>query len=304
MQLVILAAGFGRRFGGLKQLAPVGPEGQPIMDYTAFAAQSCGYESIVMIVREEILDEIKTHIEKNWPADLRVHYAIQGPVAGTAQAVLSAAPFLHGAFGVANADDLYGRRALLALLEHFEVRSDGFSTPYSVRNHHLLVAYHVVRTVLTDATVTRGLCEVDEDDNLNSIAEHSVSLREDGRFNAEPLIRSPQHPPRILEGNEWVSMNLWGFYPTMLDHLAEAVENFDPIDAGRRELLLPEVVQRVVSSGLESVHVIETDERCIGVTHAEDLVIVGDELASLLATAPVRSVPSTTVEQIINTKST
>jgi hypothetical protein len=141
------------------------------------------------------------------------------------------------------------------------------------------VAYHVVRTVLTDATVTRGLCEVDEMDNLVSIAEHSVSLREDGRFNAEPQVVSSGQVPRILSGNEWVSMNLWGFYPSMLEHLAEAVTNFDPTKAGRRELLLPEVVGSVVRSGAESVHVIETEERCIGVTHAEDITILHDELA-------------------------
>lgn len=278
MQLVILAAGFGRRFGGLKQLAPVGPDGQAIMDYTAQAAKSCGYEGVVMIVREDIRDEIAAHVKANWPADLPVDFVVQGPIPGTAQAVLSAAPFLHGPFGVANADDLYGTSALQALREHFEAGPEGFSSPDTVRGYHLLVAYRVVRTVLTDATVTRGLCEVDESDNLVSIAEHSVSLREDGRFDAEPLVASLDHPPRVLEGNEWVSMNLWGFYPDMLTILAEAVETFDPRQYGRRELLLPEVVGRAVRSGAASVHVIDTDERCIGVTHAEDVHIVHDEL--------------------------
>lgn len=279
MQLVILAAGFGRRFGGLKQLAPVGPNGEAIMDYTAMAAKSCGFEGLVIVVREEIRGEIEAHIAKVWPDDLPVQFAIQGPLPGTAQAVLSAAPFLHGPFGVANADDIYGEPALRALLEHFEAAPEGFSTPDSARDSHLLVAYHVVRTVLTDATVTRGLCEVDEMDNLLSIAEHSVSLREDGRFDAEPQVATSDQGPRILSGNEWVSMNLWGFYPSMLDHLAKEVAEFDPVKAGRRELLLPEVVARVVRSGVESVHVIETEERCIGVTHAEDMTILHDELA-------------------------
>ncbi len=279
MQLVILAAGFGRRFGGLKQLAPVGPEGQAIMDYTAIAAKSSGYESIVMVVREEILDEIRAHVAERWPDDLPVYYAIQGAVPGTAQAVLSAAPFLQGPFGVANADDLYGEPALLALREHFEAGLDGYSTPDCARSHHLLVAYHVVRTVLTDARVTRGLCEVDEDDNLLSIAEHTVTLREDGRFDAEPLVNTQGTSPVLLEGNEWVSMNLWGFHPSIFDHLARAVAAFDPTITNRRECLLPEVVGHIVRSDIASVHVIETNERCIGVTHAEDVMIVGDELS-------------------------
>ncbi|HUY05993.1 MAG TPA: NTP transferase domain-containing protein [Acidimicrobiales bacterium] len=278
MQLVILAAGFGRRFGGLKQLAPVGPNGQAIMDYTAYAAKSCGYEGIIAIVREDIRDEIAEHIKMNWPKDLPVELVIQGPTPGTAQAVLSAAPFIHGPFGVANADDIYGEPALRALAEHFESGTSGFSSPDEVRGQHLLVAYHVMRTVLTDATVTRGLCEVDADDKLLSIEENLVSLREDGRFNAEPLISSAGKTPSILEGNEWVSMNLWGFYPSMLTILANAVENFDAAQAGRRELLLPEVVGRAVHSGDINVHVLETDERCIGVTHAEDVTIVREEL--------------------------
>ena len=279
MQLVILAAGFGRRFGGLKQLAPVGPNGQAIMDYTAYGAKSCGYEDIIVIVREDIREEIARHIEKNWPSDLSVTLVNQGPVPGTAQAVLSAAPYVRGPFGVANADDIYGEPALRALIEHFEAGSTGFSSPDEVREYQLLVAYHVVRTVLTDATVTRGLCEVDADDNLVSIEENLVSLREDGRFDAEPVLAFAGKVPRILEGNEWVSMNLWGFYPSMLRHLARAVASFDATQSGRRELLLPEVVGRAVRAGEINVHVLATDERCIGVTHAEDVSIVHEELA-------------------------
>ena len=278
MQLVILAAGFGRRFGGLKQLAPVGPSGQAIMDYTAHAAASCGYEGIVVIVRADIREEIAHHIAKNWPAELPVVLVNQGPIPGTAQAVLSAAPHLHGPFGVANADDIYGESALRALIEHFEAGTAGFSSPDVSRKSHLLVAYHLVRTILTDATVTRGLCEVDADDNLVSIEETQVSLREDGRFDVEPLVATTKRPRRILDGSEWVSMNLWGFHPSILRHLARAVERFDATPSGRRELLLPEVVGRAVRSGRANVHVLETDERCIGVTHSEDVRLVHEEL--------------------------
>lgn len=281
MQLVILAAGFGRRFGGLKQLAPVGPNGQAIMDYTAHAAKSCGYDEIIVIVREDIKDEIAEHVARSWPADISVKIVVQGRVPGTAQAILSAAPFLRGPFGVANADDLYGEPALRSLIEHFEPGAQGYSTPDSARNDHLLVAYHVVRTVLTDATVTRGLCDVDDADKLLSIAEHRVSLLEDGRFDAEPIIATQENPPHVLDGSEWVSMNLWGFHLDMLVHLARAVEAYDASITGRRELLLPEVVGRVVRSGEASVHVIETDERCIGITHAEDIRIVHEELILL-----------------------
>lgn len=293
MRLVILAAGFGRRFGGLKQLAPVGPNGEAIMDYTASAAQSCGYDGIVLVVREDIQKEIAEHVKHYWSSQIPVHYAIQGPVPGTAQAVLSAAPYLNGPFGIANADDLYGESALRALHDHFVAGLDGFSSPDEARDHHLLVAYHVVRTILTDAAVIRGLCEVDEHDNLRAIAEYSVILREDGHFNAEPLVPTKENGPRVLNGDEWVSMNLWGFHPSMLLHLAREVATFDPSTASRRELLLPVVVGNALADGTANVHVLETDERCIGVTHADDLVLVSDELKLVPSPRPSRKKRST-----------
>lgn len=249
------------------------------MDYTAYAAHSCGYEGVVLVVREEIRAEIEAHVEEKWPDGLCVSFVIQGSVPGTAEAVLSAADEVSGPFGVCNADDLYGEPALEALRRHFESGPSGYSSPDSARDHHLLVAYHLVSTVLTDSPVIRGLCEVDGGHDLRSIVEHQVSLREDGRFDAAPLVASASRPPRVLDGDEWVSMNLWGFYPRMLDQLANAVERFDAAREGRRELLLPDVVGEVLEASDDAVHVIATDERCLGITHADDMPIVREELS-------------------------
>src|SRR5271165_7003921 len=139
MQLVVLAAGFGRRFGGLKQLAPVGPNGEALMDYTARDAVAAGFNGVILIVREDVQDELLEHTSSFWPPELPVHPVIQGAIAGTAQAVESARPFVDGPFGVANADDLYGQEAIGALAEHLRTGAAG---------EHVLVGYHLRNTVI------------------------------------------------------------------------------------------------------------------------------------------------------------
>lgn len=275
MHLVLLAAGHGRRFGGLKQLAPVGPDGEAIMDYTARAAEASGYGGVVLIIREEIRAEIASHVRRRWPATLPVELVAQAPVPGTAQAVLSARPAVPGPFAVANADDLYGDAALSALVS-------GYGTPAAGKPDgepaHLLVGYRLHRTVITSAPVTRGLCEVGDAGELRRIAEHTVQRCEDGSFVARPAGSSGAF--HAVSGRERVSMNLWGFHPRLFDELEVAIAAFDPANAPRPELLLPDVVNALVVGGLDHVQVLGTSARCIGVTHQEDLPLVRAEIAS------------------------
>jgi hypothetical protein len=290
MQLVILAAGHGRRFGGLKQLAAVGPNGEAIMDYTALAAEACGFTDIVLVVREEIREEVARHVRRRWASELPVELVCQPPLPGTAQALMSAAPAIHGPFGVANADDLYGEAALRLLPEHFAAdakTSGGSEHNADVAQRHVLVSYQLVRTVLTKAQVTRGLCHVGEDCLLDRVAEHRVNLRDDGTFDAVPLAQAGSAATTAgtagghlhLSGAEPVSMNLWGFHPRLIDELEAAIRNFDPDTAARPELLLPDVVGALVATGSDRVHVVETSNRCIGITHREDIAIVREEVA-------------------------
>lgn len=277
MQLVLLAAGHGRRFGGLKQLAPVGPEGEALMDYTARAAEDCGFSGVVVVIREEIRAEIAAHVRRRWPQRLAVELVAQAPVPGTAQAVLSARPAIDGGFAVANADDLYGDEALAALVSRFGLEPPSSAGEQGVARPHVLVGYRLQRTILTSATVTRGLCEVGGSGELRRIVEHTVQRQEDGTFGARPA--GSDAPVLRLSGRERVSMNLWAFEPRILDHLAEAIDRFDPSTAKRSELLLPDVVNALVVGGRDGVQVVGTSARCIGVTHQEDLAIVREELA-------------------------
>jgi hypothetical protein len=270
VQLVILAAGHGRRFGGLKQLAPVGPRGEAIMDYTAEFAEASGFTGVVCIIRPEIRDEIDAHFRRFWPASLDYELVEQLPVAGTAAAVLSARSAVEGPFAVANADDLYGPDALERIPSHFAAGSSA----------HLLVAFDLCRTVLNDEPVTRGICQVAGEGRLGAIHELSVRRVGPTRFAAAPLPgRASVLGTSIeLRGEAPTSMNLWGFAPRMFDHLAAAIDAFD-VTSGRRELLLPEVVGALVREQRDVVEVTRTSARCVGITHADDVSDVQLEVA-------------------------
>ena len=277
MELVILAAGHGRRFGGLKQLAPVGPNGESIIDYTALDAMSSGFTRIVLVVRKEIEDEIRSHVARHWPAELSWESVRQEGHAGTAQAVYSAAPALSGPFGIANADDFYGLDALGLLAGRLAGGAATGAAASDPEPPHLLIGYRLANTVLTDATVTRGICRQDDEGYLVEVSEQKVTARGEG-FVGVP-VSSPEAVPADLSGGELVSMNLWGMQPRMLDHLRAALDAFDPPppppDAEKPpELLLPEVVGRLVQSSRERVKVHETSGICIGITHPDDLAFV------------------------------
>jgi hypothetical protein len=273
-----MAAGHGTRFGGLKQLAPVGPNGEALMDYTAQDALAAGFERVALVVRDEVKDELLNHISSRWPPEIRVTAVTQGPIAGTAQAVASTRPHVEGAFGVVNADDLYGPQAMQALADSLVMLGP---------DEHSIIAYRLADTVLTDATVKRGVCEADEDGYLKVIRELSVTPGGNGAtFTAKPVLAGPDEPSVELSGGEPVSMNLWGFSEGILDDLDRALGRFDPDTAPREEgkpaeLLLPDVVARVVEAGLARVRVIETKGRCIGLTHPDDLPVVRSLIGEL-----------------------
>lgn len=270
MQLVVLAAGHGRRFGGLKQLVAVGPGDEALMDYTARDALAAGFDGVILIVREEIQSELVDHISSRWPADLPVEPVVQGAIAGTAQAVESARPFIDGPFGVANADDLYGAKAITTLADELRKGLPG---------EHVLVGYQLRDTVISDDEVTRGLCETGADGYLSRIVEHKVRRRPDGSFEGSPIAGPETAPVHQMSGAEQVSMNLWGFAESMLDEIDDALDAFDPEtaphEAGKPpELLLPEVVGAAVSAGRARTHVVASNSRCIGLTHPDDLPLV------------------------------
>jgi len=270
-----MAAGHGRRFGGLKQLAPVGPNGEALMDYTARDALGAGFDHVALVVRDEVRDELLEHISSYWPPEIRVTPVTQGSIAGTAQAVASTAPFIDGSFGVVNADDLYGPAAMKRLFQEVE---------FLLPDEHVIVGYPLEKTVLTDAAVTRGVC-VTTDGYLDVVEEQTVQRQAGGGFAGRPIRAAASAPARQLSGAEVVSMNLWGFSEGIYDDLDRGLISFDPATAPHAEgkppeLLLPDVVAGLVIAGLARVRVVETSGRCIGLTHPDDLPLVRSIVAA------------------------
>ena len=275
--LVLLAAGMGSRFGGPKQIAPIGPGGSALIDYAARDAEAAGFGRLVLIIRGEIEGAMREHVERHWPARLRPEYvrqdlepAAQAAVAagrakplGTAHALVAAAPLLGGGpFGVANADDLYGPSAFGALARHL-----------AAGGGHALVAYRLANTLLGDRPVNRALCRIGDDGRLTGVVEGAVGIGPGGRLSWRP-IDAPEAEARAMTGDEPVSMNLFGFTPGILPVLRDAFAAFGAgggIPAGE-ELLLPNVVGEHLDE--LDVTVLVSDGRCQGVTHPDDVPLL------------------------------
>lgn len=269
--LLVLAAGIGRRFGGPKQLAPVGPHGEVLMDYAVHGAIAAGFAAVVVVVRRDIEADIHEHVRRRWPAGLPVtrvcqdadHRARPRPAPpGTAHAVLVARPHLVGDdFVVVNADDLYGPGAYRLLRRHL----DGPAP------RHAMVGYRLRDTVVAGAgTVRRAVCRV-EAGLLAEIAERDVAADTSGRFTSS------------LTGDELVSMNCWGFRPSILEPLQEAFERFTVRRGvtGEAELLLPTVVGGMLGPAT-SVAVLPAPDRWLGLTYPGDLDRARGALASMI----------------------
>ena len=246
------------------------------MDYTARDALEAGFSEVVLVVREDVQDELLEHIASYWPRELTVTPVIQGPIAGTAQAVASAEDAIDGSFGVANADDLYGSTALQRLAS--DVQELG-------PDSHVIVGYRLRDTVLTDAPVTRGICVV-ADGCLVELQEETVQRQPGGGFTGRSIRASANEPAHELSGEEVVSMNLWGFSEGIFDDLDRALRRFEPSAVAHTaekppELLLPDVAGGTVSAGLARMRVVETSGRCIGITHPDDLPLVRVIVADL-----------------------
>jgi bifunctional N-acetylglucosamine-1-phosphate-uridyltransferase/glucosamine-1-phosphate-acetyltransferase GlmU-like protein len=252
VQLVVLAAGLGTRFGGVKQLAAVGPQGEAIMDVLVARAAACGFADAVVVIRSEIENEVADHFAAHSPAlPVRVvHQSVpsdRDKPLGTADAVLQCRAEITGTFVVVNADDLYPLGAFKLLASHL-----------ASNDEHGLIAFRLRNTVISDRPVSRALLSFDATGQLRAIDE---------RRSIEPA---------TVSGDDWVSMNMWGFQPSIMDDLAGAVERF--LAAGANgEVLLPDVVAELLHAGAR-VRVVPCEEPCIGVTYAEDVSTVRDAL--------------------------
>jgi len=262
--LVVLAGGMARRFGGIKPLAKIGPSDEAVLDYLVHDAAAAGFERVVLVLNPTTGPAIAEHVRANWdPAFIEVDFATQQEPHGTVHAVLAAREQLDPSrpFAVSNADDLYGTAALKALVEHLDVEHPT----------NALVSFRLDQTIVTAAPVTRGVCAIDDHGHLVRIDERrQVHTKVKGTFGVDD-----GREPAILPPTALVSMNLWGFAPQMWSVFETAMER--PRSA-ETEVLLPEVVDDLLHDRIpDAPHcitrftVFSSHERCIGVTHQEDL---------------------------------
>ena len=286
--LLIMAAGMGSRYGGLKQMDPVGAGGELILDYSLFDARRAGFERAVLVIKREneedfsrlLGDRVKLPLTFAYQAldDLPPGYAApegRKKPWGTAHAVLSARGFIDAPFCVINADDYYGARAFQLACDHLtRVRDDGdFS----------MVGYLLRNTLSESGFVARGVCDVAADGTLRDIRErtHIISTV-DGPLMSEDLLTYTR-----LDPETHVSMNMWGFPRAMMDRLGEAFPAF--LDRAladnpeKAEFFLPSVVDSLLRDGRARVTVTATPDRWYGVTYREDRATVVEALARMTA---------------------
>jgi bifunctional N-acetylglucosamine-1-phosphate-uridyltransferase/glucosamine-1-phosphate-acetyltransferase GlmU-like protein len=252
LSVVALAAGLGSRFGGRKQLAEVGPDGAAIVDVLARRAAAAGFDQAVLVIAPGMDGDMRAHLAARPDPGLPVVLATQERPRGTADAVLAARDAVDGPFVVLNADDLYPAGAFTALHEHL-VHGGA---------EHALVAFQVARTLTSARPVMRARIEVDAEQHLAGIREGAVLSAGDGLQFEVDRTRQP------LSDEALVSMNMWGFLPSILETVAELVAA--PRDG---EAYLPDAVAAQMAAGAK-VRVLVSDERCVGITYAEDVEAV------------------------------
>ena len=291
--LVIMAAGIGSRFGGgIKQLEPVGPNGEIIMDYSIHDAMEAGFNKVIFIIRRDLEKDFKEIIGHRIEKLLPVEYAYQEledlPAGyevtpgrtkqrGTGQAVLSVKGMVDGPFLVINADDYYGREGFRRIHDYMAEHMDSQSELYDI----CMGGFVLSNTLSDNGTVTRGVCQVDEEGYLTNVTEtYNIQMKEDGLHATDesgaPVTISPSQP---------VSMNMWGLPASFVQELEKGFPVFlDNLKEGdiKSEYLLPKIIDNLVQNKKARVTVLDTPDKWFGVTYREDKQAVADAIRGLI----------------------
>lgn len=290
--LVIMAAGMGSRYGGLKQIDPVDAEGDKIIDFSIFDSQKAGFGKVIFVIKEETREAFEESVVKrlngkvetafayqkleNLPEGFSVPEGREKPW-GTAQAVLAAKDLIDGSFAVINADDFYGREAYVKMADFLKNTEDDEKYRYA------MVGFILKNTLTENGYVSRGICSVSEDGCLSDVVERT-QIEKDG--DKAKFTEDGGNSWTALSGNEAVSMNFWGFGKSILPELEEAFKDFlaklpeapNPLKA---ECYLPSVVDSLIKKDKASAKVLESADRWFGVTYKEDKAKVREEIEKL-----------------------
>jgi UTP-glucose-1-phosphate uridylyltransferase len=288
--LLILAAGMGSRYGGLKQLDAMGPSGEVVLDYSVFDAIRAGFGKVVFVIRRDFEEQFRTQIGSKFGDRIEVDYAFQDitdlPAGfslpegrtkpwGTAHAVLAAEKVVHEPFLMINADDFYGRDAFAKIAADLTT-----PRPDDGKSHYSMVGYYLRNTLSDHGSVARGVCTRDASGRLSSVTEMTKIFKT--ASGAENRETDPALP---LTGSEVVSMNFFGFTPDIFPHLRAAFTEFLKVNGTdlKAECYVPKEVDALIQSGKADVTVLESNDSWFGVTYPEDKADVVASIQALVA---------------------
>ncbi len=285
MILVVMAAGLGSRFGGIKQMTGVGPNDEFIIDYSVYDAIQAGFKKVVFIIREDIYSDFRSTIGKRIENKIDVEYVFQDinniPAGfsvpsdrvkpwGTGHAVLSCRDVIDDNFIVINADDFYGRESFIKIADYLK-NVDRFSKNYC------MVSYKLINTMSDYGSVSRGICNV-VDGKLIDINERTNIINKDGNL---VYIEDGEH---LIDRDALVSVNLWGFTPCMFEDASRYFIEFfnENTDLSKKEFYLPTIVKKSIDEGKASVTVLETGAKFSGMTYKEDREALSNYICDLV----------------------
>ena len=281
MTLLVMAAGMGSRYGGLKQLDAVGPNGETIIDFSVYDAIRAGYNKVVFIIRKDFQKQFKQKVSNKYKNKIDVEIVYQdlndlpgsfrcpnerSKPWGTGHAILAARNAISEPFVAINGDDFYGK-------ESFEVISNYYS---SVNSGFAMAAFQLDKTLSENGSVSRGICEQNSNELVTVVETHDIKKNSAGIIECDRDIS--------LLGCELVSMNMWGFTPTLFDHLEKMFNDFltGNISDLKSEFLIPSVINDLIEKNIEKVKVLKTQSTWFGVTYVEDKAFVESQIKELI----------------------
>ena len=281
--LLVMAAGMGSRYGGLKQLDAVGPSGETIIDFSVYDAIRAGYNKVVFIIREDFEKQFKEKISNKYQDKIKVEIVYQdlhdlpnsfscpkdrSKPWGTGHAILAARNVISEPFAAINGDDFYGRESFKIISDHYSSMNSGFA----------MAAFQLDKTLSDYGSVSRGICEQNLNQLVTVVETHGIKKSSAGNIECDRDIS--------LLGNELVSMNMWGLMPSIFDHLEKMFNEFldENISDLKSEFLIPSVVNDLIEKNIEKVQVLKTKSTWFGVTYIEDKPFVKNQIKELIQT--------------------
>ena len=281
MTLLVMAAGMGSRYGGLKQLDAVGPNGETIIDFSVYDAIRAGYNKVVFIIRKDFEKQFKQKVSNKYKNKIDVEIVYQdlndlpgsfrcpnerSKPWGTGHAILAARNAISEPFVAINGDDFYGKESFKVIGNYYSSVNSGFA----------MAAFQLDKTLSENGSVSRGICEQNSNELVTVVETHDIKKNSAGIIECDRDIS--------LLGSELVSMNMWGFTPTLFDHLEKMFNDFltGNISDLKSEFLIPSVINDLIEKNIEKVKVLKTQSTWFGVTYVEDKAFVESQIKELI----------------------